>query len=359
MAVRPPPRQGFGPACAHGPHRMGPRTVPDTACGLDGQAFPRPSPGPPRLRLERHVDQDRPAARRSGPQGAHRRRRPRKPCIGMMLHQDGSRHRWLDGQPPLNRHALSKAFCRRIGWFKPDGGLEDMMAKVTMPAMHKDGPIALPAPRERQNRPGPIAFGPDTEAPPVPAPTTLDEVRPLNLRPVVRGTREGRLWNTFVARYHYLGDKTLVGARCATPSMTATAGRSPCSTSPPPPGSSLRATASSDVGSHILAIVRRRLPADWTERYSTTPVLIETFAETPHHTSAVYRASGWIHAGTTQGSRALRPSKAVRQAPEGHLAPTPAKKLEAHAQPLESTAPYRLGRTFTRIATTGMRGAWK
>lgn len=30
--------------------------------------------------------------------GAHRRRRERKPLIGMMLHQDGSRHAWLDDQ---------------------------------------------------------------------------------------------------------------------------------------------------------------------------------------------------------------------------------------------------------------------
>ena len=34
--------------------------------------------------------------------GAHRRRRPRKPCVGMMLHQDGSRHEWLAGVPPLD-----------------------------------------------------------------------------------------------------------------------------------------------------------------------------------------------------------------------------------------------------------------
>jgi transposase len=30
--------------------------------------------------------------------GAHRRRRPRKPMPGMMLHQDGSRHQWVPGQ---------------------------------------------------------------------------------------------------------------------------------------------------------------------------------------------------------------------------------------------------------------------
>ena len=31
--------------------------------------------------------------------GAHRRKRMRKPCVGMMLHQDGSRFAWLEGEP--------------------------------------------------------------------------------------------------------------------------------------------------------------------------------------------------------------------------------------------------------------------
>ena len=39
-----------------------------------------------------------PAPRR----GAHRRKRPRKPCVGMMLHQDGSRYEWLEGRPELD-----------------------------------------------------------------------------------------------------------------------------------------------------------------------------------------------------------------------------------------------------------------
>ena len=34
--------------------------------------------------------------------GVHRRRRQRKPCVGMMVHQDGSRHEWLAGVPPLD-----------------------------------------------------------------------------------------------------------------------------------------------------------------------------------------------------------------------------------------------------------------
>jgi transposase len=34
--------------------------------------------------------------------GAHRRKRPRKPCVGMMLHQDASRFAWLAGQPEFD-----------------------------------------------------------------------------------------------------------------------------------------------------------------------------------------------------------------------------------------------------------------
>lgn len=34
--------------------------------------------------------------------GGHRKKRERKPCVGMMLHQDGSREVWLAGQPALD-----------------------------------------------------------------------------------------------------------------------------------------------------------------------------------------------------------------------------------------------------------------
>jgi len=39
---------------------------------------------------------------RAARRGAHRRKRERKPCTGMMLHQDGSPYAWLEGAPELD-----------------------------------------------------------------------------------------------------------------------------------------------------------------------------------------------------------------------------------------------------------------
>lgn len=58
----------------------------------------------------------------------------------------------IAGPPALNRCALSKEFCRRIGWYKPDGGLKDMMARGTMLAMHRDGLIELSPPARGLDR---------------------------------------------------------------------------------------------------------------------------------------------------------------------------------------------------------------
>ena len=209
--------------------------------------------------------------------------------------------------PPPNRHALSRQFCRRIGWFKPNGGLKDMMARVTMLAMHNDGLIVLPPPKWPRPPRRPMVFGPDTEPPLFPPPTTLDEVRPLTVQRVVRDTREGKRWNEFIARYHYLGYKTLVGAQMRYAvydrdgGPLAMLGFSTAAWKLAPRDKFIGWTPQlreknipfvvdnprflilpwikiPNLGSHILAIIRRRLPDDWTERYNTTPVLIEALA---------------------------------------------------------------------------------
>src|SRR5947208_8106601 len=62
--------------------------------------------------------------------GAHRRKRPRKPCEGMMLHQDGSRAEWLAGTPALDLIVtmddakIGRASCRESVWMSSGAGQE-------------------------------------------------------------------------------------------------------------------------------------------------------------------------------------------------------------------------------------------
>ena len=205
-----------------------------------------------------------------------------------------------------------------------------MMARVTMLAMHKDGLITLPKPLRKHNRAGPITFGPDTEPPTEPSPGTLDEVRPLHLCIVLGGTPQSKRWNEFIARYHYLGYKTLVGAQMRYTvhdrhgRLLALLGFSTAARHLAPRDRFIGWTPAlrtrnlpqvidnarflilpwiriPNLGSHTLSVVCRQLPADWTARYHTTPVLIETFVETPRFTGALYKASAWTCVGLTQG----------------------------------------------------------
>ena len=89
-------------ACRPTGSNEGARAVPNPPYGLDGQALPRPSLRPPGFAWSytwtKTTLQRAGLVSKAPRRGAHRRRRPRKPCVGMMLHQDGSRHEWLAGQ---------------------------------------------------------------------------------------------------------------------------------------------------------------------------------------------------------------------------------------------------------------------
>jgi transposase len=85
-----------------------------------------------RITLQAH-GRVQPAPRR----GAHRRKRPRRPMVGMMLHQDGSPYEWLDGRAPLDlvitmEDATSKVYsailCEEEGTMSSFRGLGETIA---------------------------------------------------------------------------------------------------------------------------------------------------------------------------------------------------------------------------------------
>ena len=121
----------------------------------------------------------------------------------------------IAGPPALNRSRIATEFCRRIGWTKPDGGLKSMMAKLNMLRMHRDGRIVLPPPLHRKTPLArPITFTQATDPTLFAPPNSIEALRPLRFVTVTgAGAAASRLWNEYIARYHYLGYKRLVGAQ--------------------------------------------------------------------------------------------------------------------------------------------------
>ena len=53
----------------------------------------------------------------------------------------------IEEDPARTRADISRLACQAMGWFKPDGGLNEMSARVAMLRMQADGLITLPPPR--------------------------------------------------------------------------------------------------------------------------------------------------------------------------------------------------------------------
>ncbi len=232
--------------------------------------------------------------------------------------------------PPLKRTPLSRILCERLDWRKPNGGLKDMSARVALLRMERDGLVVLPPSQLRSARVRrPIPPSPETEPPPFPTPDRLDQVRPLRIEPV-RSASEGRLWNAFIDRYHYLGFTPMPGAqiryfvRSAEGESLAVLGFGAAAWKIAPRDKLIGWDAEcrrrnlpfvvnnarflmlpwvriKRLASHILAQVERRLPDDWDRRYALRPVLLETFCETRRFEGTCYRAANWIRVGKTQG----------------------------------------------------------
>jgi hypothetical protein len=237
-------------------------------------------------------------------------------------------NRLIEQTPKPNRAMLSRQVCQMLAWTKPDGGLKDMTCRVAMLRMQADGLITLPAsqfkrPRRRADFPPTAATDPLT---PVVCP--VHELKPLTLRQVA-GTANSRLWNEYIARYHYLGYTQMSGAQMryfvfegermlALLSFGASAWKLAARDryigwSREQREQNLQLVInnarflilpwiqSKGLASKILSIISRQLPEDWQQRYGYRPVLMETFVETPRHQGTCYKAANWALVGKTVG----------------------------------------------------------
>jgi hypothetical protein len=236
--------------------------------------------------------------------------------------------RLMEQDPSLKRTPLSRKLCELFEWTKPNGELKDMTCRVALLRMHCDGLITLPPSRMPGGRGRP--HFPPTAA--TDAQTTVllpvHELGALTLSPV-QGTAPSRLWNEYIARYHYLGYTPMSGSQLrynvfagdqlvALLSFGASAwklaGRERfIGWQEPERLRNLQLVVnnarflilpwiqSKGLASKILSRIARQLPIDWHRRYGYRPVLFETFVQTERHRGTCYKAANWIHVGQTSG----------------------------------------------------------
>lgn len=239
----------------------------------------------------------------------------------------------IAGDPTRTRADLSRLTCQALEWYKPDGGLKEMSARVAMLRMQADGLIQLPPPRGPRPNPQVRITTRSDPGPAIEQPAST--LRPLKLQ-LVRGKADSRLWNEYIERYHYLGHKPLPGAQLryfvhAAEQLVALLGFGAAAWQTAPRdqfigwSSVLREknlhrvvnnarflilpwVHAPNLASMILAQIAKTLPTHWQDQYGVRPVLLETFVEKPRFLGTCYRAANWIYLGQTQGRGKLGPA---------------------------------------------------
>lgn len=230
--------------------------------------------------------------------------------------------------PKLQRTALSRKLCQLWGWTKPNGDLKDMTCRVALLRLQADGLIELPASRigvaRKRAHFAPTAAS-DAQTP---IKQPVHEIGRITLQ-VVSGKAASRLWNEYVARYHYLGYAAMAGSQIrynvfAGDQLVACISFCACAWklkdrekfigwSEVQRQKNLQLVINNarflvlpwieckGLASKILSLAARQLPNDWLSRYGFSPVLLETFVEYERHKGTCYKAANWINVGRTAG----------------------------------------------------------
>ena len=234
----------------------------------------------------------------------------------------------ITNNPNISRRGLSKLVCKNLNWRNPAGRLKDMRCRVVLLEMQKDNLITLPKITHKFPSPNAIII-PSSQTDPQPQVVSpVHELDVITLH-LVESSQLSKLWNEYIDRYHYLGYKKLPGNQLryiAYSGLDAVAllgfGAAAWKTAARDKmiGWTEKQRAknlylivnnarflilpwiqSKNLASKLLSLAAKQLRLDWQQRYNYKPVLIETFVEIPRFTGGCYKASNWIHVGTTTG----------------------------------------------------------
>lgn len=236
----------------------------------------------------------------------------------------------ISGNPNWSRWRLSKTLCTEWGWLNGNGQMKDMAARSLLVKLQARGLIELPPRRQiASNRMLCRKISRqcwDT----TPVVGTLGDLGPLNVQEVSRESTARIRFAAALSEFHYLGHRGTVGENLQ---YTVTDERDrllacvlfgsaawKCKPRDEYIGWNAERRALNlhlvtnntrylimpwiripHLSSWILGHVLRRLSADWQNKYGHPIALVETFVEQERFAGTSYKASNWLHLGSTTG----------------------------------------------------------
>ena len=230
----------------------------------------------------------------------------------------------------LSRFELAQTICELLEWRRDNGALKSRECRDLLERLEARGDLRLPAKRagrpkgrrtctaqtDRGERRGEIAG-------------TLQEVAPVELQ-LVREAEGRALWRELLARYHYLGYATPLGAQLVylirsrrregevlggltytSPAWRMQARDAWIGWDEAARKAHLARIVNQGrflilpwvkvphLASHVLALSSRHLVGDWQRHYGVRPWLLETLVDPARFAGTCYRAANWCEVGET------------------------------------------------------------
>lgn len=246
----------------------------------------------------------------------------------------------------LSRRELAETICEHWGWITATGSLKLTACLKVLEELELNGNLFLP-PKRKKRITTERARGAKHTKRTVPPDTIikgkLEDVGTVRLE-MVEDKERAKLWNEYLDRYHYLGyskpfgcsiryfiicDKGVLGCILVAGAVKAIRDRDEWI------GWSRRIRQHNlpwvinntrflifpwvditNLASHVLGQLLRRIQNDWLQRWGYEPLLIETFVDPAKYSGICYKAAGWLELGRTTGQGLRRKGKDYTSTPK-------------------------------------------
>lgn len=248
--------------------------------------------------------------------------------------------RMIAQHPGWGRTKLSTTIAETLNWRQSNGRLKDRACRVALVRLESFGLLKLPR-KQVENGGKPPAVLRD---PPEQAKQCVDQM-PREIRcALVKDRAEANLWNNLIGHFHYLGVATPVGRLLRYLIYGDDSLLGAISFGEPAWNIRIRNSLLDEVGldaterakslvgnnrylilpnvrvpnlaSRVLAESLRTMRNDWADRYSVSPLVVETFVDPRRFEGTCYRAANWLHIGNTKGFAKRGDCHSNRQAPK-------------------------------------------